>query len=148
MIEIKKGCATKLNYINAWQKLLINKSVKSQCSDILHVIELLLITLFTNAKLEWMLSRMNRVKTDFCDWLSREWLENCLRIREERCNIADYNPDNVIKKWYERKVHRMSSAKPHKYQNKQQQTEGATINDISRYTLSDFEGSDLSNEEN
>ena len=56
VIEIKKGCATKLNYLNVWQKLLVNESVKSQCSNILHVIELLLVTTFTNAKLERMFS--------------------------------------------------------------------------------------------
>ena len=95
-----------------WQKLLVNESVKSQCSDVLHVIELLLITPFTNAKFERMFSRMNRVKTDFRNRLSRERLENCLRISEEGCDIADYNPDNAIKKWYEGKVRRISSAKP------------------------------------
>ena len=130
MIEIKKGCATKLNYLDVWQKLLVHESVKSQCSDVLHVIELFLITPFANAKLEQMLSRMNRVKTDFCNRLSRERLENCLRIREEGCNVADYNPDKAIKKWYEGKVHRISSAKPHKYPNKRQRKEGATIDDI------------------
>ena len=56
VIEIKKGCATKLNYLNVWQKLLVNESVKSQCSNVLYVIELLLITTFTNAKLERMFS--------------------------------------------------------------------------------------------
>ena len=52
MIEIKHVCATKLNYLDVWQKLLVNESVKSQCSEVLHVIKLLLITPFTNAKLE------------------------------------------------------------------------------------------------
>ena len=87
---------------------------------------------------------MNRVKTDFRNQLSRERLENCLRI-SKGCDI--YNPDNAIKKWYDEKVRRISSAKPHKYPNKWQRTEGATINDIidiDRYTLSDFEDSDLS----
>ena len=109
------------------------------------------MTPFTNAKLERMFSRMNRVKTDFLNRLSRERLENCLRISEERCNIANYNPDNTIKKWYEGEVCRISSAKPHKYPKKRQRTEGATIDDIigiARYTLSDFEDSDLSDEEN
>ena len=43
------------------------------------------------------------------------------------------------------------STKPHKYPNKQQRTEGGTIDDIidiARYTLSDFEDSDLSDKEN
>ena len=142
VIEIKKGCVTKLNYLNVWQKLLVNESVKSPCSDVLHVIELLLITPFTDAKLERMFSRMNRVKINFHNRLSRERLENGLRISEEGCDIADYNPDKAIKKWYKGNVRKRSSAKPHKYPNKRQRTEGATIDDmidIARYTLSDFE---------
>ena len=82
---------------------------------------------------------------DFRNQLSREQLENCLRI-SEGCDIANYNPDNAIKKWYKGKVHRISSAKPHKYPNKQQLTECANTKDITgiaRYTLSD-----LSDEEN
>ena len=89
---------------------------------------------------------MNRVKTDFRNRLSRERLENCLRISKEGCDITDYNPDIAIKK-----VRRISSAKPHKYPNKRQRTEGATIDDITdiaRYTLSDFKDRDLSDEEN
>ena len=86
----------------------------------MRVIELPLITPFTNAKPEEMFSRMNRVKTDFRNRLSREQCENCLRISEEGCDIANYNLYNVIKKWYNGKVHRISSAKPHKYPNKQQ----------------------------
>ena len=81
-----------------WQKLLENESVKCQCSNVFHVIELFLITPFTNAKLERMFSRMNKVKTGFRNRLSRERLENCLRISEEGYDIADYNPDNAIKK--------------------------------------------------
>ena len=97
VIEFEKGCATKLNHLDVLQKLLVNKSVKSQCSGILHVIELLLITTVTDAKLERMFSRMNRVKTDFRNRLSRERLEICLRINKEGCDITDYNPDNAIK---------------------------------------------------
>ena len=92
---------------------------------------------------------MNRVETDFR--LSREQRENCLRISKEGCDIADYNPENTIKKWYKGKVCRRSSVKPHKYPNKQKQTEGATIDDIidiAKYTLPAFEDSDLSDEEN
>ena len=98
-----------------------------------------------------MFNRMNRVKTDFRNQLSRERLENCPRISEEGCNMADYNPENMIKKWYKGEVQRISLAKPHNYPNKRQRTEGATIDDIidiARYTLSDFEDSDLSDEEN
>ena len=148
--DIKKGCTTKLNYLDVWQKLFVNESVKSECSDVLHIIELLLITPFTNAKLERMFSRMNRVKTDFRNRLSRERLENCLRISEEGCEIAGYDPDKAISKWYDGKVRRMASAKPHKYPKKRKRVEGAgndDIIDIAKYTLSDFEDRDFSEEE-
>ena len=81
---------------------------------------------------------MNRVKTDFCNQLSTEQLENCVRISEEGCDIASCNPDNAIKKCCEGKVHKISSGKLHKYPNKLQQTESATIDDIidiARYVL-------------
>ena len=45
-----------VNYLEVWAKLLTNTSVKEDCSDVLHVIELLLITPFTNAKVERMFS--------------------------------------------------------------------------------------------
>ena len=46
VIEIKKVSATKLNYLDVWQKLLVNKGVKSKCSEVLHVIKLLLKNTF------------------------------------------------------------------------------------------------------
>ena len=42
-----------VNYLEVWAKLLTNKSVKEDCSDVLHVIELLLITPFTNEMQKW-----------------------------------------------------------------------------------------------
>ena len=57
--EIKKGCTMPLNHLDVWKVLLLNESVKTESADVLQIIEILLITLFTNAKLEWMLSRMN-----------------------------------------------------------------------------------------
>ena len=100
-----------------------------------------LITPFTNAKPEQMFSKMNRVKMDFRNRLSREQCKSCLRISEEGCDIANYNPYNAIKIWYDGKVRGISLAKPHNYPNKQQWTECAIIDDITdiaRYTLSDF----------
>ena len=70
----------------------------------LHIIELLLITSTTNAKLERMFSRMNRVKTDWCNRLSRERLENNLRIGEEGVSIKDFDPEKAINRWYNQKV--------------------------------------------
>lgn len=148
--EIKKGCTTSLNYLDVWRRLFLNKGVKSRCADVLHIIEILLITPFTNAKLERMFSRMNRVKTDFRNRLRRERLENCLRISEEGCAITEFNPDKSIERCYQNKVRRIANAKPYKYPNKRKRMEGSSsdnVIDIARYTLSDFEESDSSDNE-
>ena len=64
-----------VKYLDIWARVLTNSTLKSDCCDVFHIIELLMITPFTNAKLERMFSRMNRVKTDFRNKLSRERLE-------------------------------------------------------------------------
>ena len=46
----------------------------ASCSNALHIIELLLITSFTNPKLERMFSRLSRVKTDYRNRLGQEQL--------------------------------------------------------------------------
>ena len=51
--------------LEIWARVLTNDNLKKKCSDVMHIIELLLITPFTNAELERMFSRMNRVKTDW-----------------------------------------------------------------------------------
>ena len=70
---------------------------------VLHVINLLLITPFTNAKVERMFSRMKRVKTDWRNKLRRDSLESLLRISEEGVSVDDYNPDRAIEQWYQEK---------------------------------------------
>ena len=133
-----------LKYLEIWARVLTNETLKEECPDALHIIELLLITPFTNAKLERMFSRMNRVKTDWRNKLGRERLESCLRISEEGVAIDDFNPDSSIQTWYEQKVRRISSAKPHKYPEKRQKTgqpSDCAVN-IAKYTLSDLEDSD------
>jgi hypothetical protein len=50
-----------VKYVDLWSKVLTNISLKEECVDVLHVINLLLITPFTNAKVERMF-RVKRVK--------------------------------------------------------------------------------------
>ena len=72
-----------LNHLDVWRRLFLNENIKADFADVLQIIEILLITPFTNAKLDWMFSRMNRVKTEFPNCLNIEHHENCLRISEE-----------------------------------------------------------------
>jgi hypothetical protein len=57
-------------YFEVWKRILTNDSIKAECKNILHLIEILLVIPFTNAKVERMFSRMNRVKSDW---------RNCLK---------------------------------------------------------------------
>ena len=70
--------------------------VKEDCSNVLHLIELMLISPFTNAKVERLFSRMSRVKTDLRNRLRRNCLDVCLRIKKEGVTVNAFNPDPVM----------------------------------------------------
>ena len=72
-----------IDYLQTWFKLFKNKDIMSNCSNVLQIIELLLIMPFSNTKLERIFSWMNQVKTDFHDWLGQKRLETLLLIGEE-----------------------------------------------------------------
>ena len=66
----------------------------------MYLFEILLVVPFTNAIVERLFSRMNHVKTDFHNRLSRSRLGTCLQVGEDRTSmIEDFNPDRVIEKW-------------------------------------------------
>ena len=52
-----------ITYLEAWKRILTNDSAQKHCENIFHLIEILLVTSFTNAKVERMFSRMNREDT-------------------------------------------------------------------------------------
>ena len=136
-----------VKYLEIWSIILMNNNLKNECSDMLHIIELLLITPFTNAKLEHMFSRMNCVKTDWRNRLERDRLDSCLRIGEEGKSIEEFNPNEAIKAWYEHKVRRISVLTT-QYPKKRKTTGSASdcAVDIARYTLSDLEDTDSDSE--
>ena len=92
----------KSNYLDIWQKIF------------LHVFEIMLIVPFTNVKVEHLFSRMNRVKTDICNRLSRQRLDVYLRVGEEGPVVTGFDPDPVIDKWFVDKT-RCLTAGPHNY---------------------------------
>ena len=84
----------KIDYLEVWRKIFTSTD-KESYQNVLHIIELLPITPTTNAKLERNFSRMNCVKTDWCNHLSRERLENNLQIGEG-VSIKDFDPEKAI----------------------------------------------------
>ena len=78
----------------------------------------MLITLFTNPKLERVFSRMNRIKTESRNRFEQERLDTQIRVGEEEVNIIEFNSDPYIEKWYANKVRRINGAKPRNYPSK------------------------------
>ena len=109
--------------------------------NIMHIIELLLITLFTNAKVERLFSRIRRVKTILRNRLGSQWLDTQLRIGEEGCPIADFKAEDALDYWFNQKARRMNSAKSRNYPSKRASaaTSSVQVSDIAAATLSDLE---------
>ena len=132
---------TKIDYLEVWKSIFTNDNVKRECKNVLHVIELLLITPFTNAKLERVFSRMNRIKTESRNRLGQERLDTQIRVVEVGVNIIEFNPDPHIEKWYANKVRRINGAKSRNYPSKRRSVDfltsvGHTIVDIASVTPS------------
>ena len=117
-----------------------NEETVKECNNILHLIEILLITPFSNGKLERMFSRMLRAKSDWRNKLGRDRLEALLRISEGGPSIENFNPDISIESWYNEKVRRLSAG-PHNYPKKRKTSERQSTL-LSTITLSDLESED------
>ena len=87
---------TEAKYLDIWEHIFTNKETAKECDNILHLIEILLITPFSNGKLERMFSRMFRVKIDWRNKLGHDQLEALLRISEEGLSIENFNPGIAI----------------------------------------------------
>ena len=96
---------------------------------------------FTNAKVEPLFSRMNRVKTDIRNRLSHRRLDVCLRVGEGP-NVSGFDPDPVIDKWFTDKTHRLTTC-PVNYGKRSKHNDGSTSSfiDLDKLTMSDLEES-------
>ncbi|XP_066915547.1 zinc finger protein 862-like [Clytia hemisphaerica] len=133
------------DYLKVWKEVFSNKGLQDECKNVLHIIEILLITPFTNAKIERVFSRMNRLKTDSRNRLGQARLETQMRVGEEGVSIDEFEPDLYINKWFQEKVRRINGAKPRDYPSKRRSVKsksGYSVIDIAQVTLSDLENSD------
>ena len=85
-------------YIDAWAKL-FTSSKKKDLSNILHLLEILLVVPISNALLERMFSTMNRVHTDWRNCLGEKRVENLLRICEEGTIADKFDPQPAVARW-------------------------------------------------
>lgn len=79
-----------------------------RCSNVFHIIELLLITPYSNTKLEKMFSVMAPVKTDLQNWMRRDRLEASFRISEEEVPITKYCLNAAINLGFDIKVRQLN----------------------------------------
>ena len=107
----------------------------------MRLFEFLLVIPFTNAIVERLFSRMNRVKTDFCNRLSRSRLDTCLGVGEDHTSTEDFNPDSVIECWWNEKRRHLQS-QPHNYLVKKLPKSSEYVKLFS-LTMSDLENSDV-----
>ena len=132
------------NYLDVWSSVFTSQEFRKDCANALHIIELLLITPFSNAKLERMFSTMKRVKTDWRNRLGRERLEASLRISQESLAVEEYCPDIAIDLWFNAKVRRLNCS-THRYPKKRKTTvtsKGNDVAEITELTMSDLEDED------
>ena len=74
----------KESYLEVWCRSFANTELlMSDCKNVMHLFEILLVVPLTNAIVERLFSRMNCVKTDFCNRLSQSRLDTCLRVGED-----------------------------------------------------------------
>jgi hypothetical protein len=133
------------SYVDMWSAIFTSEEFRKDCANVLHVIELLLITPFSNAKLERMFSTMKRVKTDWRNHLGRQRLEANLRISQESVgnSLDDYCPDAAIDLWFNARVRRLNSSS-HRYPKKRKTISSKDdVADITELTMSDLENEEL-----
>ena len=80
-VEINSFSKNEKDYLNIWRKV-FSSTIKNERKNFLNIIEILLNTPVTNAKLERMFSCMLKVKTDQRNRLD-ERLDYNLRMSEE-----------------------------------------------------------------
>ena len=137
------------SYLNVWSGVFTSEEFRKECGNVLHIIELLLITPFSNAKLERMFSTMGRVKTDWRNRLGRDRLEANLRISQESVgnSIDDFCPDGAIESWFNAKIRRLNCSS-HRYPKKRKTISSKDgVIDITELTMSDLENGDLDDDE-
>ena len=137
------------SYLDVWSGVFTSSEFQEDCANVLHIIELLLITPFSNAKLERMFSTMGRVKTDWHNRLGRDRLEASLRISQE-CggkSMDDFCPDAAIDTWFNAKTRRLNCS-GHSYPKKRKTTSSKDgVIDITELTMSDLENDDLESDD-
>ena len=91
--------------------------MKSECINVLHIIKILSLTPFTNAKVERMFSQRVTIETNWRNHLGCALLGSLLKFSEEGQSLKKFNPVPAINRWFTDKV-RCLTLSSHKYPGK------------------------------
>ena len=111
-----------VKYLDICSKVFTSETIKEKCKNILHISEIMLLVPFTNAKVKHIFSKMNQVKTDSQNGLSRARLDVFLRVGEEGPSIESFNADLVTDLWFNNRVRRLNAG-PHNCKKKKRMKE-------------------------
>ena len=118
-------------------KIFANSTILEECKNVLHIFEILLVTPFTNVKVERVFSNLNKIKTDWWNRLRQKRSNNLMILSEEGPSVEDFNPDHAINAWHSKKMWQVGCETSHKYPAERTRTNTRTI-DLARVTLSDI----------
>ena len=103
------------SYHILWHKI-FESSKRKEWSLVLYVVELLFVLPVSNAKVERLVSFMNRIKTDSQNLLKQEHLSNLLKICMEGPDLQDFNPIPAMQLWNDAcKLQRLNQKKRKEY---------------------------------
>ena len=123
------------NYLHKLLQVFTANEIKTECSNILHITELLFITLYSKATLQRMFNAMGQKKTDQRNRMGGDRFDARLRISEEGVATANYSPDVAIDFWFHAKAGRLNCSS-HSYPRQQKEPSmPKDVMDINKLTM-------------
>ena len=113
-------------YQDVWTAIFSSPASKLQFSNILNIIELLLITPISNAVVERMFSTKGRMKSQLRNRMSWDRLDSLLRISKDGLSVKEYNSTVAIDWWYGQKKWRLGFG-GHAYPEKQKKKNDMSV---------------------
>ena len=88
-----------LYYLDIWKQVFTNSKLKSKCKNVLHLFKILFVMPFSKTKLDRMFLQMLRVKSDWCNRLTRDHLESLLQINKDEESLKMFNSEPLRNHW-------------------------------------------------
>ena len=83
-----------------WPKILRKKGDSAELRNILSLVKILLVLIYSTAVVERGFSLMNRVKSDWRSRLAEEPLNDLMHVALSSVTVQNFNPEPAIKLWW------------------------------------------------